>query len=445
MRTNSFCFILLALACLKVAEGQAPPAQGQVGPGTPSPAPPPSQLAQKPGSQLITIDQAIQMALGHNHNLLAARTTIAQSESEEITANLRPNPVLGGDVQYIPLFEPSNFSSDYLNNTIEFDAGLSYLFERGKKRQHRLQAAKDQTAVSRAQVSDSERQLEYNVTTDFVNVELAESILELANQDLKSFQDTVDITNARYNAGNIGLDDVLKMKLQLLQFQTDVAQAKLARAQGLSDLRQLLGYESVSADYDVASSFDYAPMHSGLEDLQSAALKSRPDLQAAQLGVNAAQSQFLLQKAIGKHDVTGQVNYTHVSGLHQLALYGSVPLPIFDRNQGEIKRTGFAITQAQEQQFYTNGQVLTDVRDAFEGWQANNEVIDLYRTGYLDDAQQSRDITDYAYKRGAASLLDYLDAERTYRSVQLGYRQALASYLLSLEQLREAVGTRSLP
>jgi cobalt-zinc-cadmium efflux system outer membrane protein len=163
------------------------------------------------------------------------------------------------------------------------------------------------------------------------------------------------------------------------------------------------------------------------------------------LGVNAAQSQFLLQKAIGKHDVTGQVNYTHVSGLHQLALYGSVPLPIFDRNQGEIKRTGFAITQAQEQQFYTNGQVLTDVRDAFEGWQANNEVIDLYRTGYLDDAQQSRDITDYAYKRGAASLLDYLDAERTYRSVQRGYRQALASYLLSLEQLREAVGTRSLP
>jgi outer membrane protein, heavy metal efflux system len=448
MRSYSLCLaLLLFLVCLiQAASAQTPPPpQRQTPSGTQPPAPPPSQLAQKPGAQLITLDQAIQMALEHNHNLLAARSTVQQSEAEEITANLLPNPVLGGDAQYLPVFDPSVFTSDYLDNTTEFDVGLSYLFERGKKRQHRLQAAKDQTAVTRAQVSDAERQLEFNVATDFVTVELAESTLELANQDLKSFQNTVDISDARYKAGDIGLDDLLKMKLQLLQYQTDVAQAKLARAQGLSDLRQLWGYESVSANYDVASSFDYVPMHGGLEDLQSTALKNRPDLQAAQFGINAANSQFQLQKSIGKRDVTATVNYTHVSALNQIALYAQIPLPIFDRNQGEIKRAGFAITQAQEQQLYTNGQVLTDVRDAFEGWQANSEIIDLYRTGYLDDAQQSRDITDYAYKRGAASLLDFLDAERSYRATELGYRQALASYLLSLEQLREAVGTRSLP
>lgn len=106
---------------------------------------------------------------------------------------------------------------------------------------------------------------------------------------------------------------------------------------------------------------------------------------------------------------------------------------------------GFAITQAQEQQLYASGQVLTDVRDAYEGWRVNDEIVGLYRSGYLDDAQQSRDITDYAYRRGAASLLDFLDAERSFRATQLGYRQSLASYLQSLEQLREAVGTRSLP
>lgn len=445
-RNSSSLFMLLALACLtELAGGQTPSAKSQTAGGTQAPAPPASQLAQKPGSQLITLDEAIQIALDHNHGLLAARTAVQQSEAEEITANLRPDPVLGGDVQYLPVFQPSHFSSDYLDSTAEFDVGLSYLFERGKKRQHRLQAARDQTAVTRAQVSDAERQLEYNVAVDFTNVELAESMLELADQDLKSFQDTVAITEARYKAGNIGLDDLLRIKLQLLQFQTDVAQAKLARTQGLSDLRQLLGYTYVSADYDVAGSFEYVPMHSGLDDLQATALKSRPDLQAAQFGVNAANSQFQLQKAIGKRDVTGTANYTHVMDLNQIALYAQVPLPIFDRNQGEIKRAGFAITQAQEQQLYTNGQVLTDVRDAFEGWQANNEIIDLYRTGYLDDAQQSRDITDYAYRRGAASLLDFLDAERSYRATQLGYRQALASYLLSLEQLREAVGTRNLP
>ena len=395
--------------------------------------------------ELITLDQAIQMALAHNHNLLAARTTIQQNQAEEITANLRPDPVLLGDTQFLPIFQPSNFSSDYIDNVAQFDLGVSYLFERGKKRQHRLQAAKDVTAVTRAQVADNERTLTFNVATDFINVELAESTLELANQDLKSFQDTVDITQARYKAGEIGLDDLLKMKLQLLQFQTDVAQAKLARVQGLSDLRQLLGYEQVSADYDVAGSFDYQPMKSGLEDLQAAALKTRPDLQAAQQGVAAANSQFQLQKAIGKRDVTGQINYTHIGYLNEISLFGSMQLPIFDRNQGEIKRAGFAITQAQEQQIYANGQVLTDVRDAYEGWQANDEIVGLYRSGYLDEAQQSRDITEYAYKHGAASLLDFLDAERSYRATQLGYRQSLASYLLALEQLREAVGTRSLP
>jgi len=444
MRSATVLICILALSS-SIAESAVATAQTAQSPPQDSTAPAASQLAQKPGAKLITLDQAIQMALEHNHNLLAARTTIQQNEAEEITANLRPDPVLLGDTQFLPIFQPSNFSADYLDNTAQFDVGVSYLFERGRKRQHRLQAAKDQTAVTRWQVADNERTLTFNVATDFINVELAESTLELAIQDLKSFQDTVDLTEARYKAGNIGLDDFLKMKLQMLQFQTDVAQARLARVQALSDLRQLLGYEQVSADYDVAGSFDYQPMKSGLEDMQAAALKSRPDLLAAQQEITAAKSAFDVQKAIGKRDVTGQINYTHIGYLSDVSLFGSMQLPIFDRNQGEIKRAGFAITQAQEQQLYANGQVLTDVRDAFEGWQATNEVVGLYRSGYLDDAQQSRDITDYAYKRGAASLLDFLDAERSFRATQLGYRQALASYLQALEQIREAVGTRSLP
>ena len=443
-----FNILLAQLWLAGSAVAQVPPAQSPAL-GSPAasqaPAPPAGQLAQKPGVQLITLDRAIELALAHNHNLLAARTTIRQSEAEEITANLRPDPVLMGDIQFLPLFQPSNFSSDYIDNTAQFDLGVSYLFERGKKRQHRLQAAQDQTAINREQVRDDERALTFSVATDFINVELAESTLELANQDLKSFRDTVDITEARYKAGAIGEDDLLKMKLQLLQFQTDVSQARLARVQGLSDLRQLLGYEQLSEDYDVAGSFDYLPMTRGLEDLQAMAVKTRPDLQAALQGVAAANSQFRLQKAIGKRDVTGQINYTHLGYLNDISLFGSMQLPIFDRNQGEIKRAGYAITQAEEQQLYTNGQVLTEVRDAFEGVRANDEIVGLYRSGYLDEAQQSRDITEYAYKHGAASLLDFLDAERSYRVTQLGYRQSLASYLLALEQLRQAVGTRSLP
>jgi len=398
--------------------------------------------AQSQGPVRLTLDEAIQLALQHNHNILAARTTIQQSKAEEITANLRPDPTLLGDAEYL---SPSQPNANYLNNSAEFDIGVSYLFERGKKRPRRLQAAKDITAQTISQVADTERNLTFNVAQLFVNAQLAESTLELAEQDLTSFQNTVDISLESYHVGASSEDDYLKIKLQLLQFETDLQQAQLAKVQALSDLRQLLGYESVPADYDIAGPFDYQPLKGNLEDMQAKALQNRPDLRAAQQGVTAARSQYELQKSIGKRDVTGQVNYTHVSGINTASFFGSIQLPIFDRNQGEILRATYAITQAQEQEKATTGQALTDVRDAYEGLRTNDKVVVLYRSGYLDVAQKDRDISEYAYKRGATSLLNFLDAERSYRATQLAYRQALASYLLALEQLREAVGVRSLP
>jgi cobalt-zinc-cadmium efflux system outer membrane protein len=401
-------------------------------------------FAQSTGPASITLDEAIQMALQHNHNLLAVRTTIQQSEAEETTANLRPNPSLFADWEYLPL-NRSGQNAQYLHDSTEGDLGLSYLIERGKKRQHRLQAAKDITAQTRSLVTDNERGLTFNTASLFVNVQLAESTLELADKDLKSFQKTVDLSQLRYDKGAISEDDYLKIKLQLLQFEADYQQAELAKVQALSDLRQLLGYESVSPDYDVAGPFDYQPLKGNLEDFQLKALQNRPDLRAAQQGVTAATSQYELQRAIGKQDVTVQGNYSHVNGINAASFYGSIPLPIFNRNQGEIARTRFAITQAQEQEKATNGQALTDVRDAYEGLRVSDRIVLLYRSGYLDVAQKDRDIAEYAYQRGAVSLLDFLDAERSYRATQLAYRQALASYLLALEQLRQAVGTRVLP
>ena len=404
-----------------------------------------SAFAQSSGPMKITLDEAIELALRHNHNLLAARTTIQQSQAEETTANLRPNPVLFSDWEYLPLFPSSARNLDYLHDSTEGDLGLGYLIERGKKRQHRLQAAQDVTAQTRFLVADNERALTFAVASLFVNVQLAESTLELADMDLRSFRQTVELGEFRYQKGAISEDDYLKIKLQLLQFETDVQQALVARAQALSDLRQGLGYESVSADYDVAGAFDYQPLKGNLEDFQLKALQTRPDLRAAQQGVTAAQSQYELQRAIGKMDVTVQANYSHVNGINAATLYGSIPLPIFNRNQGEIARTRFAIAQAQEQEKATNGQALTDVRDAFEGLRESENIVVLYRSGYLDTAQKDRDIAEYAYRRGAASLLDFLDAERSYRATQLGYRQALAAYLLAVEQLRQAVGVRTLP
>ena len=394
---------------------------------------------------LIGLDQAIDLALAHNHSLKATRTLILQNQAQEVTANLRPNPTFGADSQFIPFFSPQDFSGDNLNETQQFDIGIGYLFERGHKRERRLQAARDQTSVTRAQVTDAERTLAFNVGQQFVSVLLAESTLRFALQDLESFQQTVDISEAQLKAGSISGGDYLKIKLQLLQFQTDVSAARLAKVQALVGLREFLGYNAVPADFDVIGDLAYEPLQAKVEDLQIKALRQRPDFQAAELGITAAQSQILLAKANGKVDVNGTYDFTHVSGENTASIFVNFELPIFNRNQGEIARTGYALTQAQEQEQSASDTVLSDVSNAYEAVRSNDEVVQLYTSGYLKQAQDSRDISEYAYHHGAASLLDFLDAERSYRAIQLAYRQALASYMTALEQLKEAVGTRNLP
>jgi cobalt-zinc-cadmium efflux system outer membrane protein len=424
------------------AAGQSQSAQsGQSAPPVATPTP----TRDRPAATQITLEQAISLAVTNSPAIKAARTQIQQSQAQEITANLRPNPTLSWDSQFIPVFNPGDFSTDTLNNLQQFDIGVGYLFERGHKRQNRLQAARDATAVTAAQVADTERTLVFNVAQQFVNVLLANSTLQFAQEDLRSFQDTVTISEQRYKAGDISEGDYLKIKLQLLQFQTDVSSARVAKVQALGSLRQLVGYASLPHDFDVVGDLEYKPLTAALPDLQVRALATRPDLLAAQKGVKAANSQISLARADAKVDVNASASYSHVSGASSTSLFFNLPLPIFNRNQGEIARTKFALTGAELTAKAAEDTVMTDVTNAYESATSNQDVVKLYVSGYLKEAQDSRDISQYAYKAGAATLLDFLDAERSYRSTQLAYRQALAAYMLSLEQLRQAIGTRSLP
>jgi cobalt-zinc-cadmium efflux system outer membrane protein len=429
----------LIVPTLLVAQGQKmPPLPPPTGPAV-APAPAPDAPTK------INMDQAIRLAIQHNHALQATRTTIQQNEAQEVTANLRPNPNLSWDSQFFPLFNPSEFNSNYLENQAQFDVGISYLIERGKKRQHRLQAAKDQTAMTRSTVDDSQRTLIFNTTQQFIDVLLAQSTIDLAKQDADSFEQTVSISQTRYKDGDMSEGDLLKIKLQQLQFQSDLFTANLSKLQALAALRQLLGFESVPDDFDVEGDLDYQPIRSNVQDLKVLGMQNRPDLRAAQQGVIEARSQEALMRANGKKDLSVAFDYTHTGGTNSGAFYFNIDLPIFDRNQGEIARTRYAIIQAEQNAVETAQQVNTDIVDAYAALHSNDEIIKLYRGGYVDQAKQSRDITEYAYKRGAASLLDFLDAERTYRANQLAYRQALASYMTALEQMRQAVGSRELP
>lgn len=410
----------------------------------PVPASDSSPVPPKPSGPSLTLEQALDLARRNNPTLQATRTLILQNKSQEITANLRPNPQLLLDSQYLPLFNNKFDDANYWQTAVQYDAGVGYLFERGGKRQHRLDAAKTATAVTEAQVADAERAILSNVAQAFVAALLAGSNLDFADGLLASYKKTVALSEDRYNAGAMSRNDLLKIQLQQLQFENDVTAARIARAQALASLRQLIGFDSVPANYQVTGELAYTPLKAGLDDLQARALGLRPDLHAAQRGIGAAQSQVGLAQANGKVDFNLSFNYTRLADQNVAATYFSIPLPVFNRNQGEIARTQYALTQSQFQQKAVEQQVLTDVRYAYEALVSNAEIVKLFDQGYLDKATQALDITRFSYQQGAASLLDFLDAERTYRSTQLNYRQALAAYMTDLEQLRLAVGTRDI-
>ena len=405
----------------------------------------PARAELIPGAPKVTMDEAIQMALLRNHNLRATRTTIPQSEADEVTAALRPNPTLSTSWGNLPIYpKPSEGYRANLRDSSQVDVGLSYEFELGR-RGRRMRAAKDATAVTRSQVSQSERDLTFRVASQFITVELAESTIELAKANLESFQQAVDISEVRFKSGGISENEYLKIKLELLQFKTDLKQAELDKVQALADLRQSLGYESVSADYDVQGNFEYKPVNLTLEALEKQAIQNRPDLRAAIQSLTAANSQRALAKANGVPNLTASVDWVYSGGIHTGVIGLSIPLPIFDRNQGEVAKAFHAINQAQEQQYEALGQVMTDVKRAHDGLRASERIVQYFESGYLEVSLKSREMSRYSYERGATSLLDFLDSERSYRQTQLAYRQAMADYLNAVEQVRQAVARRTVP
>jgi cobalt-zinc-cadmium efflux system outer membrane protein len=390
------------------------------------------------------MDQAIDLARRNNPALQAQRTLVYQSREDEVTANLRPNPTLSWDAQYLPLFDPHLFSSDYTNQTAQFDAGIGYLFERGRKRQNRLAAARTATAVTEAQVADAERTTIAATAQQFISALLAKSTLDFSEHLLDSYQHTVDASQQMQKNGKMTQGDLLKIQLQTLQFQNDVTAARITLRQALNSLRQLVGFDSVPRDYDIVGELRYTSMTLTLSELQARALATRPDLEAARRGVAAAQSQIGLAKAQSKQDVNVTLDYTHVSAANLAAFYFQIPLPVFNRNQGEVARTYYALTQSQFLEKASEQQVLTDVKNAYETLLNSRDILQMYDANYLGKSQQSLDLAQQSYASGSATLLDFLDAQRSYRSTELSYRQGLASYMGALQSLREAVGVRDL-
>jgi cobalt-zinc-cadmium efflux system outer membrane protein len=219
----------------------------------------------------------------------------------------------------------------------------------------------------------------------------------------------------------------------------------VALVQAKATLRQNVGFEAVTEDFDVDGDLAYVKRAITLDDLKQAALATRPDLMAAQSGTKLAQDTHALDFSNRALDVTGEVEYDRAGPLNAFGFGISIPLPFHDRNQGNIAHSQVAIRQATETEAAARTTVLTDVVSAYAAFQTNEKVVLLYQSGYLDQAQQSLDIANYVYQQGSGNLLDLLDAERTNRATQLAFRQALAAYMTSVEQLNFVVGKQVLP
>jgi cobalt-zinc-cadmium efflux system outer membrane protein len=400
-----------------------------------------------PPAQVFSMEDAVRMALERNQTLRATRLTLDESRADEITAALKPNLNASFGADGFPLFSPSTLTFSTLGSVVNYGVGLGYTFERGGKRQRRISAARDTTDMTAQTVLDAERQLRFQTEQAFINVLLAKATLDVAQQDLKSFSDEVDINRQRVSAGDLSGGDFLKISIQKLQFETDVSTAELSLIQAKAALRQLVGYESAPADFDVRGDLVYTPRTVSLDDLTRTALASRPDLLAAQGGVRVAEDNAALERSNRARDVDGSLDYTR-NGFGPVSTLGvgvAFDLPIHDRNQGNIAHADVAVRQANETEAATRAAVLTDVATAFAQYQTNEKVVQLYESGYLDQARQSLDITTFAFQRGAATLLDLLDAERTSRTVQIAYRQALAAYLTGVRQLNLVVGKQVVP
>jgi len=401
--------------------------------------------ASPPAPTRLSMDEAIQLALNRNQAMRAQRLAIDASKADQITAGLKPNPGVSFSVDGFPVFSPRQINWDFLGNAVSYSSSLSYTFERGGKRKNRVTVAEDTTHVTTKTVLDAERQLRFQAAGAFVDLLLQKSTLDLAQANLKSFSEVVDVNRQRVTAGDLAESEFYKISLQKLQFEQDVSSAEVALVRARATLRQLVGFEAVPEDFDVTGDLTYTVYTLDLEDLKRQALAARPDLLGAQNGLKLAQDTLTLEHSNRARDVSGDVDYSHTGPDNTFGVGAAFDLPIHDRNQGNIARSAVLVRQATESELASRYVVITDVITAYAQWQTNQKVVGLYQSGYLNQSQQSLEISRYVYQRGAGSLLDLLDAERTYRDTQLGYLQALAAYMTSVQQVNFAVGKQVIP
>ena len=387
-------------------------------------------MAQDPLTK-VTLDDALQLALRQNPTLRAQQYSLLSTKANEVTAGLRPNP----QATFLSEQHPAG------NAAIpQYTASFGLPIELGGKRQRRIDAANAATRVSAYQLDDVRRQTILLVKTAYAGALIARDQLALADQNLKTLDDTERLQKIRMEKGDLSELELLRIQVQRFTFERDAADASQALATAKIALRTAAGETNIAETFDVVGELGFKEIPLDRTALMRAALDNRPDLRAAEADRARARADNRLARANAWWDITPQIEYQRIGGDNTIGFGISIPVKIFDRNQGEIARTQAEIARVDAVREATALQVLAAVDTDLAGATTQRERVVRLRDVYLPKATKARDTVDYAYRRGGASLLDFLDAQRSYRETALAYLQALGTYLSAIYQLEADVG-----
>ncbi len=406
-------------------------------------------LAQTP-SAAFTWQQIKERFEAVNPTLIAARANIDEARTSEITAFLRPNPDLSFTADGFQL--TPNLGIYRPLSGVVMTTAISYLHERQHKRELRLESAKKSTDIAQSSLADTERGLLFNLRNAFVGVLQAKAVMQNATANLTYWDQELVVNRNRFAAGDLAQLDLDKLELQRAQFETDYQTALLNLKTSKIEIRMLVLLDRAPLDqFDVAGAFEYGDKLMPLETFRAAALETRPDLKVAIKNVELARTNHRLAIANGSTDPTWSVWYGNNASFsnpfanNTVGASFSIPLRIFDRNQGEKARTQIDIGKNEKLEAAAEAQIYSDVDSAYSTLEQALTLLGRYKSFYLPLALRTRDRYRDAFQHGGVSLLDYLDAEKTYRDNNLSYLNFIGSYLTAAAQMNQAVGREVIP
>jgi len=383
-----------------------------------------------------------------NPALKADADNVDEMRAEEITAFLRPNPQFTISVDGNQAAPHNGVWTPFKGTTEQ--PNFSYLHEREHKRELRLESAQEGTRITQSQHEDLERNMVFALRAAFVGTLQAKFILDLSKADLDYYDHIIEISRTRFKAGDLAQIDLDRIELLRVQYESEIETAVVNLRTAKIQLLQMLNDRTPVDQFDVTGQFDFSDALQPLDAYRDAALAARPDLQAALQTVQQSKTNYKLAVANGSTDPTFAGWFTNNSstnnpnGSETIGVSVSIPLRIFDRNQGEKKRTLIDIDRSQQANMAARAQVFSDVDTAYELVRSNVELLKPYKTKYNDQALRVRDTVTFAYEHGGASLMDFLNAQSDYRQVQLAYAQLIGAYLTAAGQLNLAVGSEEI-